>query len=365
MEYGDVEHPNLYQNSVLRKAKQQLVDSELGLLKENDPILSISNLKYSSEHQGSIHSIGLDPFFLHYWTPTQEHIYQTSRRQNWITQYIDATGSLVLLIVRTKKKISSAHIFLYQIVIEINGNTIPVTQQLSEKQNITHIYFWLRNWMNSGMKIPNEIVSDYSKAILGAISRAYCEQQTIKEYINTCFEFLLGVTSLLPNTFIRVDVAHVVHMICRWKCLNGRKQIKDFYIRCIGILIKSTNIHEFGYVLKQILIVSLSETDGYDNECLTPSEIARVKLIEHIATGKIMINESNDGEPYKGIEDEEFFVEAENHKDKNDGSQISEWINNIYETAKKEASIKGNRLNTFYRKDLIKPLFNISREFPL
>lgn len=208
-------------NIVLRKAKPEIRDPELGVSHNSDPIFGIVSLKYSCEHQGSIYNIGCDPFIVHYWIPTQEYIYKTYRRDKWTTQYIDATGSLVLPIVRTNNKIVSAHIFLYQIVIEINGDTVPICQQLSEKQNITSIYFWLRNWMDCGMKVPNEIVLDYSKALLRTISRAYCNQTTIKDYIDNCFKFLQSQNHSLPHTFIRVDVAHIIHMICRWKCLNG------------------------------------------------------------------------------------------------------------------------------------------------
>lgn len=97
----------------------------------------------------------------------------------------------------------------------------------------------------AGMQVPNEIVCDYSKALLGAISRAYCNQQTIKEYIDNCFSYLCNHVATLPKTFIRIDVAHIIHMICRWKCLNGRKEVKDFYVRCVGLLLKSTNMKEF------------------------------------------------------------------------------------------------------------------------
>lgn len=105
MDYGDVKPSNLYSSSVLRKVKQQATNLELGISNENNPIFSIGNLKYSNEHQGAIQNIGFDPFFVHYWTPTQEHIYKTYIRTKWTTQYIDATGSLVLPIIRTQNKI--------------------------------------------------------------------------------------------------------------------------------------------------------------------------------------------------------------------------------------------------------------------
>lgn len=36
--------------------------------------------------------------------------------------------------------------------------------------------------MDCGMKVPNEIVSDYCNAFIGAISQTYCNQTTI-EYL--------------------------------------------------------------------------------------------------------------------------------------------------------------------------------------
>jgi len=81
MDYGDLEPPNLYESSVLRKAKQQHVDKMLGI-EGNDPIHSIISLKHEVEHNCSIHNIGCDPFYVHYWLPIQEHII---KNQNSIT----------------------------------------------------------------------------------------------------------------------------------------------------------------------------------------------------------------------------------------------------------------------------------------
>lgn len=69
MDYGDLEPPNLYESPVLRKAKQQYMDKMLGV-EGNDPIQSIISLKHEVEHNGSIHNIGCDPFYVHYWLPT-------------------------------------------------------------------------------------------------------------------------------------------------------------------------------------------------------------------------------------------------------------------------------------------------------
>lgn len=165
MEYGDNQPPTLYNKDVLRKCKQDVVDGDLGTY-GSDPILSLIDLKHSSEHYGNIHTISSDKFFAHYWLATQSHIYKVLRRQKWVTMSIDATGSLILPIERTSNKISSGHIFLYQMVTTHETQTIPIAQQLSEKHDTLSIYYWLANWVSSGMKPLDECISDYSKALL-------------------------------------------------------------------------------------------------------------------------------------------------------------------------------------------------------
>lgn len=61
----------------------------------------------------------------------------------------------MLPIIRTKNKIASAHIFLYQIVAEIEDQSVPIAQQLSEKQDILYIYYWVASWVNT-VTTPNE-----------------------------------------------------------------------------------------------------------------------------------------------------------------------------------------------------------------
>lgn len=77
---------------------------------------------------------------------------------------------------------------------------------------------------------PDECVSDYSKALLVAITREFCNQTSLKEYLEVCFCYLTNNSTDLPSSFNRIDVAHLVHMVCKWKCLKGRWKIKDFYM---------------------------------------------------------------------------------------------------------------------------------------
>lgn len=167
--------------------------------------------------------------------------------------------------------------------------------------------------MNTGITLPNECVSDYSKTLLGAITRTFFNRRSLKEYINTCFIYLTSDKNQLPECYIRIDVAHMVHIICRWKCLSVRKPVKDFYIRTVGLLIKSNNIEDFKKMLEMIIIIASSETDGDDvNKQPTPSEQARTHLNKYISDGEIKISsEEFNNISYKGINSGYFFDDVD------------------------------------------------------
>lgn len=105
MDLGDPEPPYLPTNSVLRKAKQERQDINLGANNETNSIQNILKMKYEL-HGGTIYSISLDPFFVHYWTLEQIAIYM--QYPNYIS--IDATGSLVKKLKLPNGELSS-HIY--------------------------------------------------------------------------------------------------------------------------------------------------------------------------------------------------------------------------------------------------------------
>lgn len=75
MKFDCVSPPNLYKLGVLRKAKQEYKDKVLNIT-EKCPLKSLVELKHNSKFAGSIHSIGMDPLFVHYWSMHQLVIYK-------------------------------------------------------------------------------------------------------------------------------------------------------------------------------------------------------------------------------------------------------------------------------------------------
>lgn len=74
MKFGNISPPNIYRNEVLRKAKQEHKDQLLGITIKC-PVLSLVELKHS-QFSGSIHSIGIDPILVHYWSNHQVTIFK-------------------------------------------------------------------------------------------------------------------------------------------------------------------------------------------------------------------------------------------------------------------------------------------------
>jgi len=69
MEFGDKDPPILYFPRVLRKVKQNELDNRLGT-HHYDAVRNLQIFKYT-KRPGFIHSIGLDPFYVMYWSKEQ------------------------------------------------------------------------------------------------------------------------------------------------------------------------------------------------------------------------------------------------------------------------------------------------------
>jgi len=364
MEFGSISPPNLYKTSVLRKAKQESKDKEIGK-KYKCSVQSLVEFKNNSKYSGSIHTIGIDPFLVHYWTQHQIIIYKEACK-NYCKLSIDATGSLVKKLKRSSLKLLSSHIFLYEAVVSTSfGNNMTVSQMLSEKQNTLTIFLWLSEWMQFAIGNPNEVVCDFSKALLGATSRAFCNGSSISSYVENCFMALMGHEERLPCCFLRIDVAHVIKIFCRLKCLTGvrNKTLKEFYVRSLRLLLSSENLFEFGYYLEAVLTVIMSETDGWiedDNHNKTPAEKNRENILNKIKG----LPEQNDFMDGLQSSDDDYVIE-DNNIEVLSSNRVQQYLNSIYEQSKTNSLVKGDRLSAYYLPELANHVLRICKDFPL
>lgn len=359
MEFGRISPPNLYRLSVLRKAKQNYKDKTLNIT-EKCPFKSLVELKHNSQFSGSIHSIGIDPLLVHYWSTHQLIIYKDLCK-SYSKISIDATGGLVKKIKRSSLNLLSSHIFLYEAVINTGYGQIPVTQMLSEKQDGLTIFNWLGQWLKSGIRPPNESVSDFSLALLGAMSRAFCNGNSLRNYLDICFSILLGEKKELPQCFIRIDVAHMLKIFCRLNRLTGiqNKHLKHFYVRGLRLLLTSHDIDEFENILTSLLTVMMSETDGLLNDnSISPSESSRLHILNLIKG--IQCDDENEFQ----ADDDILNYESENENEETPNS-ITNFLKSIESTSRYNASKEGNRISAYYLPSIVKDIMRLCKYFPL
>lgn len=274
MEPGDPEPPHIYKASVLHTAKQQYLQSNY---LDKDPLTALRIMKNSS-YSNCIHNIGVEPFFCHYWTNHQLQIYRKYCSTNISSLYIDATGSVVKKLTKTDKTLSK-HIFLYQGVVNFNGSQFSVMQMLSEKHTTNFIHLWLAEWSAMGAPYPREVVVDSSRALLNAVVRAFAFYPTLQKYANAC------KNKIMPQCYIRIDIAHFIKMYAQF-LKNLPRRVKVFYLASMGQLVMCRNVQEAAIILRAILTVARSETEGIlQNGQETHCEKEK-KRLKSLITGK-------------------------------------------------------------------------------
>lgn len=364
MNLYDSELPHLYKASTLRKAKQERQDLDLQVT-GTCAYTNLQIMKYI-HHAGSIHGIGYDPFFVHYWTSEQMLVYL----EYYDTLYIDATGSLIKKFSLPNGELLS-HIYLYQAVTNTPNYKMPVFQMLSAVQNVNAIQYWLTEFLRIGsikkanFPIPKSVICDFDMALLNGIVKAFGQYSNLKHYLTTCFALILREYSVeTPKCLIQLDIRHYMNMVSRWKFFSQlTPKVKKLYIRAMALLTKQTNFSHFVELTKSIILLSLSEEIGKDydgNE--SPSEAVRIFITNHIKDIEEYVTCDNDNkENDNNAQDEDFDLEITN-------CNIASWSNNLVEECRKtliETKIKCDMANPYYVPQLSQKLKTFIPYFPL
>lgn len=357
MEEGNPEPPHLYSSAVLHAAKAETIKANYI---HSDPLKALVIFK-SSSMRNVIHNIGLDPFFIHYWSNHQLNIYRNYCVKNNACIFIDATGSIVKKLCKADGSISK-HMFLYQCVINCNNGQFSICQMISESHNANSIHFWLAEWIRSGASVPKEVVCDSSKALLIAIIRAFTGYRNIEDYADA-FK-----NSNLHKCYIRIDVAHFIKLYSK-TCKNLNKRVKTFYLGAIGQLILSRNIINAKEILKSIFTIALSETDGnLKSGHSTHCDLERVKLVNLMTTNNDFDNLENfetniDSAIFEIEEPDETETNIYNNPFEN---YWSTWAKQILSEVKSSiASDVGDRINPHYFPRIVEHLISDIKSLPL
>lgn len=145
-------------------------------------------MKLEDMYKGCIHGIGLDPFFLHLYTPELIHLYRAySQNSSYPSLIVDAIGNVIkrfnkLGLIKTQTT------YLYEAVVydDLRSNSFTVCSMVSEKHDNIAINHWLASWLKSDVPLPKETCSDMSLALLSALVRSFTQYTSLSDYIGFC-----------------------------------------------------------------------------------------------------------------------------------------------------------------------------------
>lgn len=354
---GDFPAPNLYKGEVLRKLLQECKGRELNVnaSEGTNPINIFMLLKYRPPYFGSIALISADKFQLQYLLPEQRFIFKEYCRL--------FSGTSTICIWKWRN---------------FSATTVSVGQMLSAAQDTNSILFWQNNWLKAIKTIPRQAVSDYSKALLGAMSLAF-NNMSLNTCIQTCFECVTKEKIDRPaNSFLRIDVAHLIQIFSRLKYFTKCfAEVKDYYLRCIALMVSSDSLQSFESILYNTFVVSIHKCDGNKLNRFSPSpaEAARQKLeqlIKEESHFAMKLIPSKDSDEFKnsikklyasGLNpiDPECFLNQEADVDQT----ILEWLNKIQLKAQINKEVEHSRINAYFIPGFFNHLLKLAKEFPL
>ncbi|KAL5238131.1 hypothetical protein ACI65C_005541 [Semiaphis heraclei] len=176
----------------------------------------------------------------------------------------DATGGCCRKIKRLEQH-QSSHLFLYEGVLEIEKKTFTALSMVSEQHDNLAISTWLDRWLRCGVRAPKMTVCDQSLALMSALVKSFIQFKSLEEYLGTCFKLVSnGSNENILYCYIRNDVNHFIHLICKWAPLTKSEyaRTKPLYVRSMALLIFCNTLEEAKVILEAIFKIAFSKNDG-------------------------------------------------------------------------------------------------------
>ncbi|KAL7307882.1 hypothetical protein TKK_0000198 [Trichogramma kaykai] len=317
MKFGDFIPTDIPSLEVLRKVKEEAMNNYINLQGPKEPLQSL--------------------------------IYLSTQNDINSTIVVDATGSLMKSLV--VHETTSSHIMLYQLLSWfedeqfniLKNEYAPLDQLVSTKQDTNTVRNWIGNWVHRNKKHPTQTVTDCSLVLLNALSMEL-NGCSYKEFNIKCLLYLQLEGKYNPQltSFIRLDRAHFINAICRWKIWKSPKNstAKDFYTYIFGYAL---TIKEFKTMEKLILAAFVISQRSKDSI-------------------KESINKSKDLTFNVTLED---TMDNDNQHLQKD--QMTNYINSLYEKSTKYID-KNTSLspmpNNFYLPDIKDNMILLFTQFP-
>lgn len=292
MQKNDEEPPVLPKLETLRQIKHQ---SRKSLHFHENLILSLTCMAFTPPYDKCVRAVSALPFYVYYWTDDQINYYQNCQKTcNFIRVSIDATGSLfckkIRPIVNEHTEIAEkcqGPIFLYTIMTDTTvKSSVPLGQFISERHTMASISQWLNTWL-SGRKPPNEVVTDDSAALIGAVVKAFCGYNSTNEYLDSCFKLLENKSDKVPICHVRLDTSHFLKTLYNLTVfIHVDTRIIHFYVQCFKQIKNSISYIQIKQIIQDIIIVSKHKYRGSINGQQTRCESSLQKLRNIITADK-------------------------------------------------------------------------------
>ncbi|KAJ1518857.1 hypothetical protein ONE63_011530 [Megalurothrips usitatus] len=332
--------PNIYSDEVLRKIRQEKLRQKLSALRiplSTNPFEALGEMKYCHPFLGSVHFISIDPVIVMYHTPEQLLI-NNELCKSYCKQSIDASGSLVK---NSRGDGLSGHIFLTQVVGNVKGETIPLNQMLSERQDANITQYWLNEDIRKRFSTPNEFVCDHSGALPNALARSVAGCASLKDYSAQCFDVLLGKSSTLPRCYIRVDVAHVINNATKWKLWKSveNTMVKQHLLRWYALLVKADSFQDFKNILGHLLVVAKAKPLG-KNAAETSKKILVSKVADQADESDVDMDDVTE------LDNED--VDDNDENDDETPESVQSFLHELQKNSDDSALDKGKGLNPYF-----------------
>lgn len=348
----------------------EMDDPEVG-----DLAASIKELMTMPEYHESIQQIGLVPFSVIYTTPRQMHVYN---------EYCNAEASSSIKIEMKKdivRKIMQGNasdtrdVYLLSMILKLDVNSFMAYQMISEKIDYPLVMYWLGSWFENGARKPREAISNYCRVFLSAMCLAF-NGFSLESYIHKQFAAVSGVessdyqwpksSSSPTRTSIRVDLRNLRSIVSHWRCFEkvNHPCIREFYIRCVDLMIEAKTFDEFTQLLSLTIVVAFNAREDAVLETmkLTP-RMSRKKLEAIIAKNPQAAHDiaAFEGDNHPANDEpvlEDVFVDTDQLR------PVTNWLEGLVKQAK-SLKTQGSELNAFYLPEFAENLVSIALDFPL
>lgn len=175
----------------------------------------------------------------------------------------DSTGSVCISIKRPGQK--TKHIFLTILTSHVGDKITISCQMISELNDANMIAYWLREFIKSGGRKPDRMITDQGKSLRSGICSSM-NNLTFKQYNQVCLLILQGKVPNFLDTQMSSDISHLMNVPKRWpNFMKMKPKVQQLYEHWMGILSSIDELEHFETFFKADITLASSKT--FNSDC--------------------------------------------------------------------------------------------------